>query len=332
MGEAQPLRSKMRVLVLGGTKFVGRAVAMEAISRGHDVTTFNRGTMSTPKGAKAISGDRLADDGYKGLDGLIFDMVVDTWSSDAVAVRAAIEALKGRVSHYIYISSVSVYDENTAVPPVSEESPAIDPEKSEVQYCIDKRNGELAVENAGVPFLIARPGLILGPYEDIQGRLPWWLGRLARGGRTLAPGPRDNGMQYIDARDLASFVIDAGEKGLSGVYNTISKPAHATMEEFLNTANKVAGCRSEFVWKDPESILAAGITPWIELPCWLPPGPERDFVFNCNVNKAFGAGLWARSVQNTIEDTWEWLQGQDERPPIHGRHGLDPAKEEALIH
>jgi nucleoside-diphosphate-sugar epimerase len=177
----ESLQNKMRVLILGGTNFVGRTAAIEAVRRGHDVTTFNRGTKPTPEGAKAIIGDRLSPDGYKSLDGLTFDTVLDTWSLDPVAVRTAVDALRGRICHYIYISSISVYDESRALPPLSEESPVINPEKSDSGYAADKRGGELAAESAGVPLLIARPGLILGPYEGIDGRLPWWLGRLGRG-------------------------------------------------------------------------------------------------------------------------------------------------------
>lgn len=318
-------------MILGGTKFVGRAAAIEAIARGHDVTTFNRGTSSTPRGAKAIVGDRLAPDAYKALEGLSFDSVLDTWSQGPEAVRTAVEVLVGRVSHYVYISTISVYDDSRAQPPLSEESPVIDPEKSDFTYGKEKRGGELAAEKAGVPVMIARPGLILGPHEDIDARLPWWLGRLHRGGRTLGPGPRDNGLQYIDVRDLAFFVIDAAEKQLGGVYNVINEPAHTTIGELLDFANTTTGGHAELVWKDPETILSAGIAPWTELPCWLPPGPDHDFTSNCSVQKAFAAGLRARPMQETVADTWSWLQSEDEVPPTHGKLGLDPEKEAAVL-
>jgi 2'-hydroxyisoflavone reductase len=321
----------MRILILGGTNFVGRTVAMEAVSRGHEVTTFNRGTKPTPEGAKAIVGDRLASDGYKGLDGLTFDSVLDTWSADPVAVRTAVAAIRGRISHFMYISSISVYEESEVKPPLTEESPVLDPATTKNKYGADKRGGELEAEKSKVRTLIARPGLILGPYEGISGRLPWWLGRMERGGKTLAPGPKDNGLQYIDARDLATFVVDAAEKCLGGVYNIISKPVHATTSELLETANTVVGGNAELVWIEPKVILDAGIAPWTELPCWLPPGPEHDLMMGCNVDKAFSDGLRARSLKETVADTWTWLQGQDEKPPIHGKNGLDPKKEAKLL-
>lgn len=321
----------MRLLILGGTNFVGRLAAMEAISRGHEVTTFNRGTKSTPEGAGTIVGDRLAPDGYSGLEGLTFDSVLDTWSADPVAVRTAVAALRDRISHYVYISSISVYDESQAKSPLSEESPVVDPATTENKYGADKIGGELEAKDSDVPTLVVRPGLILGPYEGIEGRLPWWLGRPDRGGKTLAPGPKNNGLQYIDARDLASFVIDAAEKSSGGVYNVISKPGHTTMSELLETANTLTGGKAELIWKDPKIILDAGISPWTELPCWLPPGVEHELFFGCNVEKAFGVGLLARPVQETIAATWIWLQSQNEKPPTHGKNGLDPKKEEELL-
>lgn len=335
-GQPQLAPKKMRLLILGGTSFVGRAAAMEAIARGHEVTTFNRGTKPAPKGARAIIGDRLAPDGYKGLEGLTFDSVLDTWSADAEVVSTAIAALKGRMSHFIYISTVSVYDmSSAAVIPLSEGSALVDLEKPEAsnKYSIDKLGGERAAEKAGVPVLLPRPGIILGPYESSPGRLPWWLDRMRRGGRTLGPGPKENSTQFIDVRDLVSFVIDAAEKRVGGVYNIISQPTHTTVGELLDTLNEVTGGNADLIWKDPETILNAGVTPWSELPCWLPPGRQHDLLFGCNVDKAFAAGLRARPMRNTVIDTWAWMQSEHIEPPTYGkgRVGLDPEKEAKIL-
>jgi 2'-hydroxyisoflavone reductase len=159
----------MQILILRGTNFIGLAAALEAFSRGHEVTTFNRGTKPPPKGAHAIIGDRLSPKGYKSSDGLTFDTVLDTWQGDPIAVRTALAALRGRISHYIYISSISVYSGHSQL---SEDSPVLDPE-SESKYGAAKWGGEIAAQELGpgVSVLIARPGLTLGLHENFDGCL-----------------------------------------------------------------------------------------------------------------------------------------------------------------
>jgi 2'-hydroxyisoflavone reductase len=320
----------MRLLVLGGSGFVGRAVADEARVRGHRVTVLNRGRRPTPVGVTALVGDRLSPDGLDVLGGATFDAVVDTWSADPAPVRAAALAVSGRVGHYTYVSSRSVYAGGGA-PPLSEDAPVVGPDDP-FRYAADKRGGELAAEQhfAG-PVLLARAGLILGPHEDV-GRLPWWLRRLHRGGPTLAPGPAGAALQYIDARDLAAFVLDAAGRGLSGAYNVVGEPGRTTMGELLDTANRCTGGRAQLCWTDPQAILDAGIAAWTELPLWLPPGPEHDVMHGGDVTRALRAGLRLRPVADTVADTWAWLRGlagakRTDRPGV----GLDPAREAALL-
>ena len=141
-------------------------------------------------------------------------------------------------------------------------------------YAAAKRGGELAVlEHFDGPSVLARAGLILGPYE-LVGRMPWWLRRIERGGDVLAPGPRDLPLQYIDCRDLAGWLLHAADAGISGAFNTVSRPGHATMESLLTAAVAATGSDAHLVWVDPEVIEAAGIEPWIELPVWVPPYGE----------------------------------------------------------
>ncbi|MEV4640171.1 NAD-dependent epimerase/dehydratase family protein [Actinoplanes sp. NPDC049548] len=326
----------MNLLVLGGTGFVGRTVVHEALARGHRITVLNRGHHPPPPGVTALVGDRRAPDGLAALAHGTWDAVVDTWSAAPYAVRDAATALTGRAGHYTYISSRSLYT-GDGPQPLTEQAPVVDASPDagdDVDYAAAKRGGELAAQQSfDGPVLLARAGLILGPHEDI-GRLPWWLNRLAKGGPTLAPGPHDLPLQYIDARDLAIFLLDAAAAGRTGAYNIVSVSGHTTMGELLDTANEITGGRAELRWAEPEAILAAGITPWIELPIWLTPGPDHSFMHCGDVSKAIAAGLRARPMRETVADTWAWLQAiggtapqRADRQPV----GLEPAKEALLL-
>ena len=324
----------MRLLVLGGTGFVGRAVVDEARARGDQVTVLNRGHRPPTDGVTALVGDRTTASGLAPLAGGTWDLVVDTWSAAPRVVRDAASALAGRAGHYTYVSSRSVYAGSAA--PLTEDSPVVDASPDagdEADYAAAKRGGELAALEFGGAVLLARAGLILGPHEDI-GRLPWWLRRLAQGGPTLAPGPRDLPLQYIDARDLAAFVLDAAADGLTGAYNVVSPSGYTTMGELLAVAAAVTGGRAELRWTDPGVILAAGIEPWTDLPIWVPPGPDHDFVHKGDVTRALRAGLRLRPVGDTVSDTWSWLQTlpgtpprRADRPPV----GLSPDVEASVL-
>ncbi|MCO8269631.1 reductase [Actinoplanes sp. TRM 88003] len=317
----------MRLLILGGSGFVGRAVADEAVGRGYDVTVFNRGLRAAPAGVTVLTGDRLGD--LSALERGTWDAVVDTWSAQGEAVRRTAELLRGRAAHYAYVSSRSVYSgqENEK----AEAAPLVD--DGDEGYAGDKLRGERGAAAFDGSVLLARAGLILGPHEDI-GRLPWWLNRLARGGPTLAPGPRDNPLQYIDARDLAVFLLDTAARGVGGPFDLVSRAGHTTMGELLEIANEVTGGRAELRWTDPAVIETAGIEPWTQLPIWLPPGELHVFLHGGDVSKAYGEGLLCRPVRATIEDTWAWLTSlpgdvpqRADRPAV----GVDPAVEAKVL-
>ncbi|MFJ7909460.1 NAD-dependent epimerase/dehydratase family protein [Kitasatospora sp. NPDC096204] len=326
----------MRLLLLGGTKFVGRAVAEEALARGWEVTALNRGTRPAPGGVRQLTGDRTAEDGLAALGTGEWDAVVDTWSWAPAAVRDSARLLNGRVGHYAYVSSRSVYDYPLA-PGAGEAAPVVDSSPDlpgEVPYAETKRGAELALEaEFGGRALLARAGLIIGPYEDI-GRLPWWLNRIAEGGPVLAPGPRELPLQYIDVRDLAAWTLDAVVARLGGPYNLVGPSGHATMGELLEACVRATGSDAELRWTDPERILAAGVEPWTELPIWLAPGELYDFLHTGSVERALGAGLRCRPVTETVEDTWAWLRSIGGSAPQRADRatvGLDRAREAALL-
>ncbi|NYE42893.1 nucleoside-diphosphate-sugar epimerase [Streptomyces fulvorobeus] len=327
----------MRILMLGGTEFVGRAVTEDAQARGWQVTVFHRGHHAPPPGVTALTGDRTADGGLAALAGGSWDLVVDTWSGAPSAVRDAARLLSGRAGHYTYVSSRSVYA-YPAPAGLAEDGPLVEgasPDAGgDVSYALAKRGGELAALRAfgDDRVLLGRAGLIIGPGENI-GRLPWWLGRIARGGPVIAPGPRDAGLQYIDARDLASWLLDAAH-GLHGPYNLVSHPGHTTMGELLDTCVRVTGSDAELRWTDPATLLAAGVEPWSDLPVWLPAGELYDSLHQGDVTRAHAAGLRCRPVGETVADTWTWLAGRGcdaPQRPDRPRIGLDPRLEEKLL-
>ncbi|MFF3242430.1 SDR family oxidoreductase [Streptomyces sp. NPDC002870] len=310
----------MRLLILGGTEFVGRAVVESALARGWEVTVFHRGRHEAPAGVTTLLGDRTAPEGLAALADGEWDVVVDTWSAAPSVVRDAARLLAGRVGRYVYVSSCSVY----AWPPAlghDETGPVVEgsPDAGEVPYAEAKRGGELAALDAfgDEGALLVRAGLIIGPWENI-GRLPWWLRRIARGGAVLAPGPRDTPLQYIDVRDLAEWVVLAAERGLSGPYNVVSEPGHTTMGDLLEACARATGSSAELRWTPPETILAAGIEPWTDLPIWIPRAEQPELhraIHGVNVAKALAAGLSCRPVGSTVTDTWRWLESIGGAPP-----------------
>jgi 2'-hydroxyisoflavone reductase len=327
----------MRLLVLGGTHHVGRSVVEAALARGDDVTTLTRGVSGRPAaGALALHADRdrpgeVAD----ALGDCVWDAVIDTWSGAPRAVGEAAGVLADRAGHYSYISSRSVY--RWPIPPGADESAPVvegDPDSLDGDdYAAAKRGGEMAAAQAfGPRALLARAGLILGPYE-IVGRMPWWLRRIERGGDVLAPGPPDLPLQYIDGRDLAAWLLHAADAGLGGAFNTVSAPGHTTMRGLLEAATTATGAAARLVWVRPEIIAAAGIKPWTELPVWVPPDSEGFGLHTGNVSAAYAAGLRCRPVEETVADTWAWLRAEGDPPLRPGRpvNGLDPERERQAL-
>jgi 2'-hydroxyisoflavone reductase len=337
----------MRLLVLGGTRFLGRAIVDEAIGRGYDVTTFSRGLSGQPRpGAEALRGDRTSFEDLLQLAARDWDGVIDTSTIAPVHVAASAQLLAGRVAHYTYVSTISVY-RDFPHQPVTEESPVLDcpadaPGTMEtLGYGELKAGCERAVQEA-MPgrSLIARPGLIIGPHENV-GRLPWWLTRIARGGPVLAPGSPGDELRTTDARDLAAWLIGSTRRGIPGVVN-VPGPAGTTFGDLLAAcAGATAAQRGdalELRWVPSPVLLEAGVEPWTELPMWAPDIPELAAVWQVTGDRALRTGIRYRPLTDTVSDTWHWLMQEAagsgrpvgdlaRRPEI----GLDPDREQEIL-
>lgn len=338
----------MEILVLGGTWFLGRAVAEQALRRGWQVTTFTRGRSGqAPLGAQALHGDRTTPDDLRRLaDHGRWDAVVDTSASDLAPceVLAAARALEGVTRRYVYVSTVSAYrgwpDE-----PLTETSAVLDgpPDADadygrmpdgwdgpDLHYGRQKAGTERAVLStfgAGRTTIL-RPGVILGPGEYV-GRLPWWLNRAARGGKILAPGNPEQTIQPVDVRDVAAFALDRAAAPGGGVYNVTAPTGRETMIGLLSACLDVTGAAGRLVWAPDELLIEHEVRQWTELPLWR----THAGVWRIDSSSAYAAGLTCRPLSETVIDTWRWLQrgGVPVEHPRWVEHGIDPGKEAKVL-
>jgi 2'-hydroxyisoflavone reductase len=316
----------MRILVLGGTQFLGRHTVDAALARGHDVTLFNRG-QTRPElfpHVEKLRGDRDGD--LSALAGRGFDAVVDTSGYVPRIVARTIDAL-GDVGHYTFVSSISVYG---PVPtPPSEATPVAELTEPTEDY--REAYGELKADCEDIvrerfpAAFVPRPGLIVGPW-DPTGRFTYWPQRVADGGRVLAPAPAEADAQVIDARDLAGWIVRAAEDGRGGTYNAVDRPfSRATL---IETCARVAATEPEVVWVDTPFLVDHEVGEWMELPLWLA-SPEWAGMLSVDPAAAFAAGLETRPLEETVRDTLAWVQS-GEAPP-EPPAGLDRAKEQAVL-
>lgn len=336
----------MRLLVLGGTRFLGRAVVEDAISRGHDVTTFSRGLSGEPRpGTEVLHGDRTRSEDLRRLAEGDWDGVIDTSTLAPAHVLASARLLAGHADHYTYVSSVSVYRDFPAEPvaegaPIHACPPDAEGDAESLGYAQLKAGAERAVA-AALPGrnLLVRPGVIVGPHEDV-GRLPWWLKRLARGGPALAPGPPDRPVRLTDARDLAAWLVDNTRRGISGEVNVPG--AQASFGELLDAcAEATAPQRAvplDLRWADDQALLEAGVQPWTELPLWAPGSPEFAGLWEVSGDRALRTGIRYRPIADTVRDTWTWMAREAARAGCDVAEldggagvGLDPARERAAL-
>jgi 2'-hydroxyisoflavone reductase len=316
----------MRILVLGGTQFLGRHVVDAALAARHDVTLFNRGRTRPelfPE-AEKLRGDRAAD--LEALRGRSFDGVVDTSGYVPRIIEQTIDAL-GEVGHYTFVSSISVYADLSTPP--TDTSPVAELEEPTEDY--RAAYGELKADCEDVvrarypDAFVPRPGLIVGPW-DPTGRFTYWPRRFADGGTVLAPAPPDAPAQVIDVRDLAAWIVHAAETGLAGTLNAVA-PA-TTRADMLETCRRVAGPDSEIVWVDAAFLLEHEVGEWMELPLWIA-DPAYGGMLAVDSAPALAAGLEPRPLEETVRDTLAWVADGD--APTVTDAGLDRVKERTLL-
>jgi 2'-hydroxyisoflavone reductase len=324
---------RVRVLILGGGTFVGRALVDAAVAGGHEVTTFTR-TTAPPAGVEALHGDRATAAGMAQLAGREWDVVFDTWSGAPRVVRLSVSALREHVGYYSYVSTASVYRDGASGRDEGHPAVDADADAEATDYPADKRGAELAILDGFGEHrcLLARAGTIVGPYES-TGRLVWWLRRIARGGDVLAPGPAGARLQWVDARDLAAWLVACAEHRTPGAFNAISPPGFASIGEIIDACRERTATGAHLVWVSPEFVAAQDISEWVELPLWLTPGAEFDSHYGFDTRRAAAAGLVCRPIVETIADTWAWIQAGGIPRPVEGRPlpGLDPAKEQHAL-
>jgi nucleoside-diphosphate-sugar epimerase len=317
----------VKLLLLGGPRFLGRAVAGAALARGHDLTFFNRGRTNAglyPDTEKLV-GDRTSD--LSALTGREWDAVVDTSGYLPRDVRASAEMLAGSVGLYCFVSSVSVYADFSQ--PVDEESALArlgnlpDDEITDETYGPLKALCEKVVRDVfDREACVVRPGLIVGPH-DPTGRFTYWPHRFARGGDVLAPAPPDAPTQFVDVRDLGEWMVSLCERRVGGVFNATH--SGVSWDELLDTCRAVAGVDTTITWVSRDFLIEQGVGQWMELPLWIDSQePEAAYFDRVDVSRALAAGVSFRPLEETVHGALKHAETTDAA-------GLAPEREAALL-
>jgi 2'-hydroxyisoflavone reductase len=315
----------VKLLILGGTEFLGRALVATALERGHEVALYNRGRTNPDlfPDAEKLRGDRAVDPVPEGR----WDVVVDTSGYLPSHVEASTAALRDSVDRYVFVSSISVYADLSTGPSEDSERADLGDMPSDEMLPGYENYGPLkalcedaVTESFGERALIVRPGLIVGPH-DPTGRFTYWPHRVARGGEFVVPGPPDGTVQFVDARDLGGWIVDLCERRESGAFNA----THSGLPwgELVDSCLRVSGADAAPVWIAPAFLAELGVGQWMELPMWL---HDRDSVgmMQADVSRALGAGLTFRPLDETVQGTLDLAETTEDA-------GLSPEREREVI-
>ena len=328
----------MKLLILGGTRFVGRHLVEAALGAGHEVTLFNRGRGGADvfPGLETLVGDRNGD--VSALKGRTWDAVVDVSAYTPAAARRSARALQEAVPHYTFISTISVY-ENFARPGLDERAPVATLSDEEAEAASEPVSadlyGPLKARCEGVVrelfpdnALIVRPGLVVGPH-DYTDRFTYWVRRVGAGGTVLAPGAPEQPVQFIDARDLARWTVEATARGLTGTFNATGPERVLTMGTFLETCCRTLNPDAELEWVTDDFLLEHGLKAGDLMP-WHPAAamPGWDGFYTLSNGKAVDEGLRFRPLEETVRDTFVWDRERGGEPL---KSALSLEREAALL-
>ncbi|TJY41271.1 NAD-dependent epimerase/dehydratase family protein [Cohnella pontilimi] len=322
----------MKILMLGGTRFIGKTIVETATARGHEVTLFNRGNRPEMfPGLEQLTGDRETN--LEALEGRTWDAVIDTCGYVPRIVAQSVRLLRQQTEHYTFISTLNVYDHT--VPGVMDEThptarwedESVE-EISQVYGPMKARCEETVREHYPDRGLIVRCGLVAGP-GDHTDRLTYWPHRIGRGGEVLAPGDPNAPIQFIDVRDLSEWIVRMVEARQHGTYNATGPEKSITVGGFLEQCVEGIGSGARLTWVDDDFLLRHEVGSWIEMPLWIPRKEKIDALMSLNVSKAQQAGLTYRPLRQTIQDILAWDRS---RPGDYVlKAGLSAGKEQELL-
>lgn len=333
---SRPKRAPLRILVLGGSGFIGPYHVQSALDRGHTVSMFNRGRTNPglfPTVEKLV-GDRSSD--LKALEGRQWDIVLDNSATDPTWVERSATLLQKACKRYIFTSTRSVYNDTSRVPmtvdaPVcTRENTPVEPGKP-LPYCLAKALSEGLVRKYFPDnHLIIRASLIVGP-GDLTDRFTYWPVRIEKGGEVLAPGDGSDFVQFIDARDICEWMIRLAEMGTTGTYNGLGPKQPRTFAELLHGIKAVTTSDATFTWVDGAFLEKHTIRPYQEMPVWMPSTGNRAGFARFDISREIALGLTFRSLAVTAKDTLDYYHAQTPQRQETLRAGITPAKEAEVL-
>ena len=342
-GGVGPAR-KLKILILGGTGFTGPHQVRYALSRGHQVTVFNRGREKEdwPGPVEELVGDRNTGD-LKALAGRDWDVCIDNPTTLPFWVRDAADVLAGHIGQYVFISTISVYadnskpaDEGAALAhyagkdPMAETADTLRADMPNLYGALKAASEAEARRRFPGIATIIRPGLIAGPGDQTD-RFTYWPVRLARGGDVLAPGDGSDPVQFIDTRDLAEWTIRMTETRTFGVFNATGPARALTIKRMLEGVRAAVDSDAHLDWVPTAWLEAHKVAPWSDLPAWVPGQGDTAGFLRTNIKRALAAGLTFRPLAETAADTLAWFHTLPADRQAKLRAGLTPDREASLL-